>query len=199
VKRHAYPIASLLLFGAIVAANVAIKPGIDPRVRREAAAAMQRSREWPGRAAPDFEVPLIDGGSFHLGDHAGEVVVLHFFITYGSDWAYLELAELQRYVELQRSRGVPISLIAIDAAEPREAIAAFVERNRTAVPVGFDGTGHLVRLYNLAGQGLMTTTFVIGADGRVKLYAPNTIYNAEVALQDVLTTELARIAQERRR
>jgi peroxiredoxin len=199
MKRHVYTIASLLLFCAVVAANVAIKPGMDPRVRQEAAAAMQRSRDWSGRAAPDFEIPLVAGGSFRLADHAGEMVVLHFFFTYGSDWPYLELAELQRFVELERSRGVPISLIAIDAVEQREAVAAFADRNRTAVPIGFDGTGWLVRLYDLPGLGQVATTFVIGADGRVKLYSPSTIYNAEVALRDVVAAEFTRISREQRR
>ena len=35
-----------------------------------------------GRAAPDFELPQVDGETFRLSEHAGKIVVLEFWATW---------------------------------------------------------------------------------------------------------------------
>jgi peroxiredoxin len=195
VNRHVYTIVACGLGVAVVGANVAIKPGISPERRREVAEAVRRSRSWPGRIAPDFEIPLLDHSTFRLRDHAGRVVVLNFFSTVNGDYGNLELAELQHYVDSRQAGGNPISLVAIAVGEQRSAVQAFADRNRVRTPLAADGAA-VVRLYDV---DRWPATVVIGADGRVLLYVDSVITNAEVALGDTLNREFDRLAPERQR
>jgi thiol-disulfide isomerase/thioredoxin len=44
---------------------------------------VRQSALWQGHTAPDIELPLLEGGTFHLADHIGkQVIILNFFATW---------------------------------------------------------------------------------------------------------------------
>jgi len=126
-----------------------------------------------GAPAPDFTLPLDDGASFHLAGRRGRPVVLYFypqddsggcvdenqefsalsgeFTRRGADLVGISPDTLESHVKFRRKYGLAVPL----AADPeRVAIEAF-------------GLWQLKSLYGRQFMGLVRTSFLIGADGRV--------------------------------
>ena len=147
---------------------------------------------WRGRLAPDFELTLLDGSTFRLGDRIGRhVIILNFFATWCGP-CRAEMPELERYQKAHKDDGV--ILIGIDAEEKHTIVEQFINELNLTFPVGIDGSGDLLKLYGVNG---FPTTIVIGADGRVKLYETGAISNADVAFGAIVTPELAVIREGR--
>ena len=146
---------------------------------------------WAGRPAPDFELTLLDGSTFRLADHVGQrVIILNFFATWCGP-CRAEMPELERY---QQSQGRAVLLLGIDAEEKHTVVEAFVAETRVTFPVGIDGAGDVLRLYDVDS---FPTTVVIGADGRVTLYEVGAITNADVALGPAVLPGLTEIREGR--
>jgi thiol-disulfide isomerase/thioredoxin len=99
----------------------------------------------PGDPAPEFDVPLLDGGRFGAADLPGKVTVLVFWAT----WCGVCRGELEDLDALAPTfADEPVQLVAIDreggGVGPREA-AALVRRYRAQTGLGLpiaidDGT-----------------------------------------------------------
>lgn len=76
-----------------------------------------------GDTAPDFSVPLLDGGTFTLSEHRGSPTVI-FFMAY---WCGTCIAEAQALAKLQAAYGDQVQIIAIDVdpSSTPEALAQF--------------------------------------------------------------------------
>jgi hypothetical protein len=71
-------------------------------------------------------------------------------------------------------------VLAIDMNEKRDAVQAFIQREKIPFPVGIDQEGRIAK--SLGVKSVPTSVF-IGLDGRVALYQVGAITNAQIALQ----------------
>jgi peroxiredoxin Q/BCP len=126
-----------------------------------------------GDLAPDFTLPLDDGSTFQLAAQRGKPVVLYFypqddsggcvdenkefseraaaFAVLGARLVGISPDDIESHVKFRKKYGLAVPL----AADPeRQAIEAF-------------GLWKLKKLYGREFMGLIRTSFIIGADGKV--------------------------------
>ncbi|MEV0582314.1 thioredoxin-dependent thiol peroxidase [Nonomuraea sp. NPDC050310] len=148
---------------------------------------MTDSRLEPGDAAPDFTLPAADGSTVSLDAFRGKRVILYFYpaaMTPGCTKQACDfrdnLAQLTAdgYVVLGVSKDTPAKL------------AKFVERDALTFPLLSDpslevhkayGAFGLKKLYGKEVEGVIRSTFVIDADGKVELPLYNVKATGHVA------------------
>jgi peroxiredoxin len=94
--------------------------------------------------APQFTLPLLDGGSVEGAALWRErPVVLAFF----SSWCGPCARQQAALAELADRYGDAVAFVGIAGQDERGALAAFVERNEVSYPVGIDETLEIWRRY----------------------------------------------------
>jgi cytochrome c biogenesis protein CcmG, thiol:disulfide interchange protein DsbE len=177
-----------LLSGGLIAVHAAYKERPHPADVQRMANQQGTPARWVGRLAPDVTLPLLDGSTFRLSDEVGSrVIVLNFFAT----WCGPCRAEMPELARFQAASGEKLRLIGVDAQETREVVEPFLKEHKVAFPVGIDASGEILKQFEVTA---FPTTIVIGGDGRVRLYEVGEIVNADVALGDEVTSQLAMIA-----
>ncbi|MFO8080138.1 MAG: peroxiredoxin family protein [Armatimonadota bacterium] len=98
--------AMLTVGGLVLLAGCGEEPAVRDTVQIpetdeawEADDAPQIEEAEPGKEAPDFTVPLVDGGEVSLSDYEGKILVLDFWAT----WCTACVAEFPEYQELYES------------------------------------------------------------------------------------------------
>ena len=126
-----------------------------------------------GDPAPDFTLPLDDGTSFRLSDQIGHPVVLYFYPEDDSGGCTDENKEFSDRLESFQKLGARIVGISPD---PIASHVKFRKKYGLAAPLAADpdhvaieayGLWKLKKLYGREFMGLIRTSFIIGADGRV--------------------------------
>ncbi|MBI4336301.1 MAG: TlpA family protein disulfide reductase [Chloroflexi bacterium] len=101
-----------------------------------------------GKAAPDFEVPLLNGETFRLNEHRGHVVWINFWAT----WCPPCRAEMPDIEQVWRSeQGSDLVIVAVDYAETTAKVQAFVDKLGLTFPIALDRDGQVGTQYRLAG------------------------------------------------
>jgi len=109
-----------------------------------------------GDPAPDFELPLLEGGeAVRLSDYAGRPVAINFWATYCPN-CVLELPALmegeRRFAEQD------FAVIYLNAGQNREHVRAWLVDHRLALPVVADPGKSTYKAWNI--KGLPTTIWV---------------------------------------
>ena len=170
--------------GSLIACNE------GPEIARTAAGS--EAGEGGKAVAPDVQLALLDGSTFRLADHVGrKVIVLNFFATWCGP-CRMEMPELERYYARHRDEGV--LLVGVDAQERQALVEQFVSALSTTFPITIDGTGDVLKNYDVTA---FPTTVVIGVDGRVKLRVTGAIPDAESALDPIVKPELLALGEQR--
>ena len=130
-------------------------------------AAVERTRPKPikvlrasGKAAPDFDLTLLNGGSFRLSDHLGKVVVLNFWGSWCPPCRW-EMPDFQEMYQEYRDDGVVFVGIAVPPDDEEDA-RAFTEKIGVTYPVGLDPEGELLIKYRVTS---FPTTYLIDREG----------------------------------
>ncbi len=113
--------------------------------------------------APDFTLPTLDGGSFTLSEHRGEVVVLNFWAT----WCLPCLAEMPDLEKLHRelgSAGLQIVGISQDT-ESADELLPFAAELGVTYPLLLDPAFNVSNRYG--GISVLPTTIIIDREGRI--------------------------------
>lgn len=124
----------------------------------------------PGRPAPDFVLPRLDGPDVRLRDLRGRAVVLNFWAS----WCGPCREETPALEAFFRQHGDQVAFYAINVAEPPDVVRKFVDEFGVTYPVLLDRDRRVHRLYRLGGY---PETFWIDEDGvlRVRWTGPMTL------------------------
>lgn len=116
-------------------------------------------------AAPELEGTTLDGGTWRLADHLGDVVVLNVWASWCAP-CRAEAPELQEVWEEFEGRGV--QFVGLDTRDSDAAARAFVETYQITYPNVIDQDGQLQLLFadTLPPQAI-PSTIVIDPEGRV--------------------------------
>jgi peroxiredoxin Q/BCP len=166
-QSHSAPSKKLKLPVSEDSAPLAKKPGgtIGKPVVAEGA------RE--GTKAPAFRLPRDGGGTVSLADYSGKKLVLFFYPradTPGCTKEAIDFTRLAHAFAQSQTAVVGIS------ADPPKAQEAFRDKHQLAVPLGSDEQHGMLEAYGVWGEksmygrtfhGILRTTVLIGADGRI--------------------------------
>lgn len=128
----------------------------------------------PGDPAPDFTIARDDGSSFTLSAQRGKRVVIYFYPEDDSGGCTDENVEFSDLSPEFAARGAVLIGISPDDIASHQK---FRVKYGLKVPLGADpqhlaiggfGLWQMKKLYGREFMGLIRTSFIIGADGRVE-------------------------------
>lgn len=128
---------------------------------------------YEGDLAPDFTLNLDDGSSFTLSAERGHPVVLYFYPEDDSGGCTDENREFSDRAAAFQALGARLVGISPD---PIDKHIKFRRKYGLTLPLGADpertaieafGLWQLKKLYGREFMGLIRTSFIIGADGRI--------------------------------
>lgn len=138
-----------------------------------------------GAPAPDITLPLLDGGTFSIANHAGEVIVLDFWATWCPP-CRVSMPIADRVVEEFADRGV--HLYFVNEGESPEMVEEFLDESGLRAPIALDINHTLGVAYQAQG---LPFTVIVGRDGTVKSIRVGAGMNYEHELRHDLETALA--------
>lgn len=126
-----------------------------------------------GDKAPAFTLPSDGGGKVSLADFKGEKLVLYFYPKADTSGCTRESIDFSR---LRGQFGRAKTQILGVSADPVKAQDAFKKKHKLTVSLLSDETHTMLEAYGVWGKksmygrtylGIVRTTFLIGADGRI--------------------------------
>lgn len=118
--------------------------------------------ELIGKPAPDFNLPLLDGGSARLSELTSTVVVLDFWASWCGP-CRKGMPIIAKVAEKFAPQGVKV--FAVNVMETTDTIRGFLKEEKLQLTVALDADGKAGKAY---GAEAIPTTIVIGPDGRVQ-------------------------------
>jgi len=154
----------LLILGG---AAFMLLPGLAGSASDDAGASSGYFSAMPAKVDfPAPEVSLVDfqGRNVSLSDWRGHVVLVNHWATWCPP-CKAEMPVLQAYYEDYKERG--FTIVAIEAGEPVDEVAAYVQQQRLTFPVWPDPQQMAMRAF---GEEYLPSSYVIDPDGQVVLY-----------------------------
>jgi len=126
-----------------------------------------------GAAAPGFSLPRDGGGSVSLADYAGKKLVLFFYPRADTPGCTREAIDFTRLNDAFADEGAAVIGISADTVKAQES---FRTKHQLSVPLISDEQHEMLEAYGAWGEksmygrsfmGIIRTTVLIGADGRI--------------------------------
>jgi peroxiredoxin Q/BCP len=126
-----------------------------------------------GQEAPDFSLPRDGGAVAKLSDHAGGKLVLFFYPRADTPGCTREAIDFTRLAKDFAKAGTAVLGV---SADPPKAQEKFRDKHKLAVPLLSDEAHQVLEAYGAWGEksmygksflGILRTTVLIGADGRI--------------------------------
>lgn len=121
-------------------------------------------KSYSGAPLPDFTLVDLQGKQHRLSSLKGQVVMVNFWATYCTP-CIKEMPSMQRLSN--KFKGKPFQILAIDMAEERADIEAFMKRFKIDVkfPILLDIEGEVVEAWMVSA---VPTTFIIDPQGTIR-------------------------------
>ena len=129
-------------------------------------------------AKPPFALPDLDGARHDLRQHAGRIVLVHFFATW-CEPCREELSSLTHLVG--RAGGVPVSVVGVNVAEVPARVRRFLDAAPVNFPILLDADRAVTKAW---GVSILPTTFVLDRALAARLFVEGDI---DWSRADVLT------------
>ena len=159
MQTHWFPTGSLLfaLVFAVLAGDGLTAPALG-----QTSAASQRAAE-NARRAPDFSLKQMNGDTFRLSDHRGEIVVLNFWAT----WCPPCRQEIPGFIALQNefeNQGVTFVGVSLNK-DGFSSVRPYAEKMGINYPLVVDD-GSVAPKYG--GIRILPSTVLIGPEGTIQ-------------------------------
>lgn len=153
--------AALALVGARLAA--ADKPAADRPAGSSAALLSKAGFDIPKSevASMDFTLDSLSGEKLSLGSFKGKLVFLNFWATWCGP-CNMELPAIKALYQRLKPKGLVV--VAVDLAEDKKTVDAFVKAKGIQFPVLLDTKGQVGGMY---GTSSIPTTFIIDRTGMI--------------------------------
>jgi len=141
----------------------------------------------PGTKAPSFSLPSDGGGTVSLAGFAGRKLVLYFYPRADTSGCTREAIDFSRLRADFSRAGTEIVGV---SADPVPALARFKAKHKLAIALASDEKHRMLEdygvwqeksLYGRKFLGIVRTTFLIGADGRVAKVWPRVSVDGHAA------------------
>ena len=132
------------------------------------------ARLSPGDPAPDFTLPDADGKQVSLADYRGRRVIVYFYPAAMTPGCTKEACDFRD--NLAPLDGAGIDIVGISPDKP-EKLAKFREAQQLTFPLLSDPSRSVLEAYGAYGEktlygkktvGVIRSTFVVGADGKIE-------------------------------
>ncbi|MGW0590274.1 thioredoxin-dependent thiol peroxidase [Streptosporangium sp. NPDC002607] len=146
----------------------------------------------PGDAAPDFTLPAADGTTVSLEQYRGRRVILYFYPAAMTPGCTKQACDFRDSLASLGSAG--LTVLGVSKDTPAK-LAKFVERDALTFPLLSDPALEVHKAYDVYGEkmmygkttvGVIRSTFVIDADGKIE----KALYNVKA------TGHVARLRRE---
>jgi len=140
---------------------------------REEIASVPEPRFAEGAKAPAFRLPRDGGDSVSLADYAGKKLVLFFYPRADTPGCTREAIDFTRLSGEFADQGTAVLGISADSVKAQES---FRDKHQLSVPLISDEKHEMLEAYEAWGEksmygrsfmGIIRTTVLIGADGRI--------------------------------
>lgn len=146
------------------------------------------TRALPADAAPDFELPALDGSVVRLSDHLGkDVVLLDFWATF-CEPCLVAMPELDRLYGKYKPQGLVVLGVSIDEAAAQGRVRGEVAKLGVSFPILLDQETRVVALYN--PRATAPYSVLIGREGRVLGRREGYVHGDEAKLEDQIVAAL---------
>ena len=144
-----------------------------PLTGKAGAAAAGQSALTEGARAPAFRLPRDGGDTVSLSDYSGKKLVLFFYPRADTPGCTREALDFTRLASAFAESRTAILGVSADSPRTQEA---FRDKHRLSVPLVSDEKHEMLEAYGAWGeksmygrtfQGILRTTVLIGADGRI--------------------------------
>ena len=164
-----------------IALGVALALGVAFLVGVRAMDQIVASAPAPGKPAPDFTLPQLDGPPVRLADLRGRVVVLNFWAS----WCAPCREETPALKAFYQRYGDRVAFYAVNVAEPVDTVRAFLAEFGATYPVLLDRDKAVYHRYRVTGY---PETFWIDEEGIVRVHwrGPMTLDDMERLYQETL-------------
>ncbi|MEL6050048.1 thioredoxin-dependent thiol peroxidase [Corynebacterium rouxii] len=145
-----------------------------------------------GDTAPSFSLPNDAGSTTSLSDYSGQRVLVYFYPRANTPGCTKEACDFRDSLAQLNDLGITVIGISPDKVDK---LTAFRDDHNLTFPLLSDTTKEVMTAYGAFGekknygkivQGVIRSTFVIGADGRIEL----ALYNVRA------TGHVARVVKE---
>jgi thioredoxin-dependent peroxiredoxin len=145
----------------------------NPSLDNARAAPAVRSALAEGAKAPSFRLPRDGGNTVSLADYAGKKLVLFFYPRADTPGCTKEAIDFTRLASTFAENQTSVLGVSGDPPKTQEA---FRNKHQLSIPLVSDEKHETLRAYGAWGeksmygrtfQGILRTTILIGADGRV--------------------------------
>ncbi|WP_203433888.1 thioredoxin-dependent thiol peroxidase [Jiangella asiatica] len=135
---------------------------------------MTVSRLSPGDPAPEFSLPDADGSTVSLSSYRGQRVVLYFYPAAMTPGCTKQACDFRDNLASLQAAGYAVVGVSPD---PPAKLAKFREHDALTFPLLSDESREMLTAYGAYGEkqlygktvtGVIRSTFVIDADGRVE-------------------------------
>lgn len=145
------------------------------------------TRLQPGDSAPDFDLPTADGDRLSLSSLKGRKVILYAYPAAMTPGCTKQACDFRDNLASLQASGYEV--IGISPDKPAK-LAKFVERDALTFPLVSDEDKSVLTAYGAFGekknygkivQGVIRSTFVIDADGKIEVAQYNVRATGHVA------------------
>lgn len=170
-------LGGVLLYGLLTEPSRPAPGGARPAERPSGSGVPGRS-PLQGEPAPEFVREQMNGETFRLADHRGEIVVVNFWAT----WCPPCRREIPGFIQLQHDLGAQgVTFVGVSLDETGfAAVRPYAEKMGINYPLVV-GNDRLARQYG--GVRALPTSFVVGPEGTVQYARPGFVPEAELRRQ----------------